>query len=430
MKYSFIIFTYSLLLINSTLPNWNIDSIGIDLFSSSSSTSSYEYILYSKNGYTLKKQLTKNGDKITNKNYLTFSEYDYTVTQEVEFENIESTYYQQLGVDRLVCPKGKFHPYNLVSNEYIIPPNFVEEGDWDLSCYKHDTGYFLIFYTNNGDYSLYFKKGSNAITRTMAVSFDFFGYKLPEWENKDHNYKYKLPSLREDGGYLTVSGYVLVMNEGESAVNGFQEYGSTTITKMKEHTQASIDDNYYFYYFTYNNVSDFTSGYSNTYLDLGQSGFANSFSTTTKTDSSPLSFVDNVEIVEMKFISGTRNVYYKIYNKDKNTTFCGLIDIKENKVLYNIEADDVTFIPDSSGQMLAITSDSLYKVCVVKVNNECSDTSTCAKIMLDPDGNKCQDHCDDDKIFIMPEGICIDKSLCDLNIYVFNDDETECGLCK
>ena len=65
-----------------------------------------------------------------------------------------------------------------MTNEYIIPPNFVEEGDWDLSCYKHDTGYFLIFYTNNGDYSLYFKKGSNAITRTMAVSFDFFGYKL------------------------------------------------------------------------------------------------------------------------------------------------------------------------------------------------------------------------------------------------------------
>ena len=50
--------------------------------------------------------------------------------------------------------------------------------------------------------------------------------------------------------------------------------------------------------------------------------------------------------------------------------------------------------------------------------------------MLDPDGNKCQDHCDDGKIFILPEGICIDKSLCDLNIYVFNEDETECGLCK
>ena len=97
MKYSVIIFIYSLFLINSSLPNWNIDSIGIDLFSSSSSINSYEYTLYSNNGYTLKKKLTKNGDKITNKNYLTFSEYDYTVTQEVEFENIESTYYQQLG---------------------------------------------------------------------------------------------------------------------------------------------------------------------------------------------------------------------------------------------------------------------------------------------------------------------------------------------
>ena len=59
MKYSIIIFIYSLLLINSSLPNWNIDSIGIDLFSSSSSINSYEYILYNSYGYTLKKQLTK-----------------------------------------------------------------------------------------------------------------------------------------------------------------------------------------------------------------------------------------------------------------------------------------------------------------------------------------------------------------------------------
>ena len=45
MKYSIIIFIYSLLLINSSLPNWNIDSIGIDLFSSSSSINSYYIIV-------------------------------------------------------------------------------------------------------------------------------------------------------------------------------------------------------------------------------------------------------------------------------------------------------------------------------------------------------------------------------------------------
>ena len=57
----------------------------------------------------------------------------------------------------------------------------------------------------------------------------------------------------------------------------------------------------------------------------------------------------------MNFIPNTHYAYYKIYNKDKNITYYGLIDIKENKVLYNIEGDDITFIPDSSGQMIAIT---------------------------------------------------------------------------
>jgi hypothetical protein len=156
---------------------------------------------------------------------------------------------------------------------------------------------------------------------------------LPDYENKGLNYRYNLPSIRESDGNLIVSGYNLIMNAGENAVNGHEDNGNTVLTKMKSNSRASIDSNYYFYYFTYNNVSDFSSGYSNTYLDLGQSGYSNSFSATKNEDSSPLSFVDNVEIIDINFIPGTKNAYYKIYNKDKNTTYYGLIDIKQNKVL-------------------------------------------------------------------------------------------------
>ena len=153
-------------------------------------------------------------------------------------------------------------------------------------------------------------------------------------------------------------------------INGQEPYGTTVLTQIKSNTRASIDNNYYFYYFTYNDVSDFTSGYSNTHIDIGENNyFASSFDSTKNADS-PLSFVDNVEIIDMNFIPGTHDVYYKIYNKDKNTTYCGSIDVKENKVLYNIEAEDVTFIPDSDGQMIAITPTSIFKVCKVKVGNE------------------------------------------------------------
>ena len=295
MKSYMILFIYNLILINASLPTWNFESSSIDLLASDSS---YEYELYNSYSYTLTKVITKTNNKINSKNICTFSENGYTVSQEVAFENIESTYYQQLGANRLVCPRGKFHPYNLETNEYIIPDGFVEEGNWDLSCYKHDTGYFLVFYMNNGDYSLYFKKGTNSFQRGWGVSFDFFAYKLPDYQNYDHNYAYKLPSIRESDGNLIVSGYNLIMNDNENAINGREDNGKTVLTKMKSNSRASIDNNYYFYYFTYNNVSDFSSGYSNTYLDLSQSKYSNSFSATKNEDSSPLSFVDNVEIID------------------------------------------------------------------------------------------------------------------------------------
>ena len=47
-----------------------------------------------------------------------------------------------------------------------------------------------------------------------------------------------------------------------------------------------------------------------------------------------------------------KNIYYKIYSKDKGLTFYGLIDVKINKVIYNLEGHDNTiFIPDTTENM-------------------------------------------------------------------------------
>ena len=39
----------------ASIPNWDLDSLSVDLFSSSSSTTSYEYTLQTKDNYILKK---------------------------------------------------------------------------------------------------------------------------------------------------------------------------------------------------------------------------------------------------------------------------------------------------------------------------------------------------------------------------------------
>ena len=123
--------------------------------------------------------------------------------------------------------------------------------------------------------------------------------------------------------------------------------------------------------------------------------------------------------------------YYKIYSKNKNKYYFGLIDIKLNKTLYNLEEEITEFIPNpySEGyEMLAITKNSAYKVCIFKSGNTCQEYSN---IILDTSGNQCNTWgCSSGKIKFMPEGICIDKNLCDLNIYELNSEETECGLCS
>ena len=132
----------------------------------------------------------------------------------------------------------------------------------------------------------------------------------------------------------------------------------------------------------------------------------------------------------MNFIKGTQYVYYEIYNKNKDKSYYGILDIKSNKILYNIEEEFTTFIPFSNnGEMLAISATSAYRICILKDGNSCLNSCPNGNLILDPDGNKCQNYCDSGKIELMPEGICISQSTCDLNFFIINSDG-ECGLCS
>jgi len=302
------IFLAQILLIHASIPNWDVDNLSVDLFSSSSTKSTYSYCLYNENGYNLTKKITKNADgTLSSTNELTYN----SRVRAVEFEGIGSYHYDQLGCYELVCPKGSFHPYCFYTGEYIKPSGF-EGSSWELSCFSHGTGYFLVFYLHNGGNSLYYVKGNNQDFKKSPSFENLFAYKLYESTNKgDNNYNYDFPSLQKRGNNLVISGYGLIMNSNENTINGNGEHGQSTITEAKAYTQGSIDSNYNYYYFTYNNVSDFASGYSNSYIDTLNDKYADVSTSITNTDS-PLTFVDNVEILEMNFIPGTKNVYYKI----------------------------------------------------------------------------------------------------------------------
>ena len=216
-----LLFLSQIILIHASIPNWNVVNLSKSLFSSSSSSSTYSYNLYNENGFNLTKIITKNSDgTLSSINQLTYNSQIRTV----EFEGIESYYFDQLGSNPLICPKGSFHPYDFYNNNYIKPSDFYGT-NWELSCYKHDTGYFLVFYAHNGEHSLYYVKGNNKNFKHSPSFNDLYAYKLYEYQaNSEINHKYDLPSLQKRDNNLILSGYSLTMNSGESTVNGQEPY--------------------------------------------------------------------------------------------------------------------------------------------------------------------------------------------------------------
>ena len=437
MKY-YIIFLIlnQIFFVLSPIPNWNIGAQSIDLLSS---TSSYDLPIYSKNSYgitvTLKKTITKESNGISVKNYLTVVS-NTTTTIEVDFDGIDSHYTSKIGCDIVICPTGKFHPYDFKNRKFLKPNTFVEEGTWDLRCYDHFSGYFLIFYLKkNANNFFYSYNNAENIVELGYINSYFYDFKLQNRDNNQaYNYEYLFPLLQYEKDYnnLKLYGCCLILNFQDKKVEK-NTFATKWLVSAKNYVKGSFDSNHKFYYLNYNSISDFESGYSTGYVDFSSKEiYINACNNIglSQTTTSPLTFADNVEIEDINFISGTSYAYYKIYNSDKDKTYYGLINVKGNKVIYNFDENISSFIPISSSEILAITSTSAYKVCIIKSGSSCSDSCSSGNLILDAGGNKCQSGCDSGKIKFMPEEICMAKSLCDTNYYTLNSDETQCGLCS
>ena len=197
----------------------------------------------------------------------------------------------------------------------------------------------------------------------------------------------------------------------------------------KTYTYGNFDnDTNNFFYFTYNNVSDFSSGYSTSTV-LGQEYYDISPVQVVNNYTSPFEFIDEVEIEEMNFLLYTKYVYYSISNKKTGKKYHGVLDTTLNKVMFNIDEDLDLFIPYSKYSMLAITKESAYEICIIKDDSgNCIKECTSGNIKVDIDGNKCDESCGPGKYLIVPEGVC--SSECDLSIYIQSTENNYCGLCR
>ena len=415
----------------SPIPIWSLEDISINLLNSENK---YRYTIYNKTSdgihFILEKEITKINSFISTENYLTVG----TTTRIVDFEDIESHYHNTAGLNILICPKGKFHPFDFMTNNYIIPPNWFDDGEnWNLKCCIRDTGRFLIIYLMNRDRKFYYLYNGGIFDQNNYFHDYIYDFKLENGNIADGNYEYKFPVVCKDGGYISLRGGILHFPP-ENVDILFNTLCISRIAEIKEYTQAYFNWHFYLYFFSYNTITDFISGYSTSYINFeNREEYRNSVENINIAinDISPFNF-DEVEIKEMNFIRETEYVYYKLYNKNNGKTYYGLLDIKLNKILYNIEEEITTFIPLSSlnNVMLAITKTSAYKICIIKNGDSCIDGCPSNNLILDIYGNKCQSTGDNGKIKLMPEEIYINKEDCDLNIYILNSEETECGLCN
>jgi len=413
----------------SVVPEWDLSAVGEDLLGSNTEIT---LEINHRNLFNLemimKKKLTKTNEGIKIANLLTIA----GTEKEVDFDQVES-YYNLFNI-YIVCPKGSYHPYDFTNEKEIKPNNFSGE-NWDLRCYKHDkSGYFLVFYLMNG-------KNMNMYLTNMQNIYWYGGASIEKSEYKEtYDYLLKGEADQQFGTYQMISvlneennitlvylAYKLEQGNENQYVNSYKRKG---IIEKGRYTQAyfrnSTENDKYFYYFTYNNITDFKSGYSTSSINVNDNFYERIENVQIQNNDNPhLEFFDNMKIEKMEFLLYNKFIYYRMQSLNNNEKYYGIFDVKLNKIIFNTKEEINEFIPYNDKSMLAVTKEKAYKICAYKENNNCIDICS-NNYLLDIEGNTCGTECRNGKLPFMPLGVCINK--CDENYYVINNNK--CGLCK
>ena len=345
-----IFFIFLNLLVSTFLiiPNWNLKNASVNLLSSSDTK---KYVVSHRTMYGLFAKLEKTITKLSNgtiihQNTLTLNDTPTTTT--VSYENIESLYKKD--GKKILCPKGKYDPVNLETNSEIKNYNKDEDGDFELKCYLHNEGYFFVYYFRNGEnqtYNLLMSDLNYEQYSTLQFGEELYDFKLVNKEGNKNYDPYQICTLAKRDNYIQFISADYNLKGGYSKANEKNK----TLIKSKAYSQGYFNNfTNNFYYITYDNISDFTSGYS-TKTVSGNEYNPSDIDNTIKISNNyntPFEFLNEVEIKEMNFLLYTNYVYYSIYNKITQKTYHGVFNVLTNKIIFNTDEDIDVFIPYSN----------------------------------------------------------------------------------
>ena len=400
MKISFILFLTLFQGYFLVLPNWNFAKSVTDLLANG--VNSYKYVIderkcwYISNNKLEKEIKRESNGQITHKNTydMRWSDSNSDIyTGDLEFESIESFYgYVDGEADHpIICPKGTYNPYEIPENHKKkvitdLSNTWITNSKFELKCYYHREEPFLVFYLMNGGSYVLRLQGSTLHEYDMyKFGSDFeeiYDFKLQNrkfrdkskwspWENP-----YPFMALVKKDNYLQIvaSKYDMHTSTRQSIFTNNKK-----LIPIKKYTQAYFNNFHFnnsFFYFTYNTLNDFTSGYSTVsvnnedtidYSNISYVQFKNNLE-------SPFEFSDEVEIKEMNIMYNNNFIYYSILNKVTQVLHHGIVDIYTNKVVWNTDKEVTFFLPfvrarytndqgnyEYADSMLVITKDSAYQ---------------------------------------------------------------------
>ena len=376
-------FLCSLLIINSfisiflIIPEWNITTAGDDLLG----TSTEKEILvnyrdmYEAQVKMIKKLIKNSSGSITYENYIQIG----VTKRQVKFEHIESVYNR---LNRyIICPRGAHHPYDFSNNVELKPNNF-EGKNWNLTCYLHEVDnhhkFLLVFYHMNGNnINAYLTNTNSHIEWSDAPKiaqnqiYELYDYKLDKDNGVDSTYK--MMAFLKDGTNLRLGSVNMLLKEGDQS-SSVTHLSDKNQYKLKAYSEGFFS-NYtgYFYFMTYNNISDFTTAFTT----KEASDYTNVDTMEMKTNNlTDLEFLgDDVEIEKMRFMLSSKFLYYIFKEKKSGKRYYGIFDIEINKIIFNTAEEIITFFPLTLHSMLAITKDKAYEICTYKDSSgKCVDT--------------------------------------------------------
>ena len=413
---------------SQAIPIWKFEGLTKTIYDSSSSSGTLEEETFHHDNYQMIKEFSKDGDRIIIKNYLKI----YGYKKEVPFEYIGNIFYDVNTLDRVICPKGTYHPYNKDGDQYSVTDfNNPDNRKWNLYCIKHNSGIFLAYYFGNKWKGLYgYSPSQGRWDGGNEYRQDLFAVKIKNYLVDSY---YPIMFLAKDGDWIKCFGAQQTLkNYNQEAIHR-DDIKEKNVVKIKDKTVAYINnDNDSFYVLTYNK-NDFSIGYSDlgTLYNYRDDNTFNSINIQSQEDLT-LDFIDKMEILEMNFISQTQNVYYAAKNTIDNKIYHGIIDFKTQKVLFNTDESIVKFEPYKTDyEILVTTTDKAYKICLYKYNSDCvASCPSGTTLVYDINGNECKStstsiDCNSN-IKLMPENICIEA--CDTNYYILENGE--CKLCK